>query len=300
MKKYMILGTIAGILVSAGLVLSSVRATDFELRQEIGGYDCSHTTLENGNAMNDPRCGVFNPSMEDFDSNNGRPVIRGVYDAVHSTGFRAFFAGRWYTAGVDSQLSVNANLWTLNLSGLDPPLLPGDYPIQLEMTDLDHNTVLGNGTITVPPVPNPTIYPVEWVGGRPIVRGTFSAANTRGFRVSVGSRWYVLGEDSELTANGDNWVLNLTNLAVALGEGSYDVQAEATTYAGQVLVDSTTGELVILPATILNIISHPFAGPLVNTGQSLFWGALLGVSLMFAGIYLLRHKKLRKDRRARL
>lgn len=289
-RKIVGMNIFIGTFTGAALVFSAAMAAPFQITQNVTGYDCSHTTLATSGAMNDPQCAVFAPTLEEVDGNNGRPIMKGVYDAVHASAFRVFFDGRWYTSGVDSELSVNANRWILDLSGLAPPLLPDDYTVHLEMTDLDGDPVLGSGAATIPPVPSPTIYPIEWVGGRPVISGTFDATNTAQLRVQIGGRWYVLGVDSQFTASGDTWRLDLTSLEPPMGTGSYDIEVEATTFAGQVLVDNTTDELTILPPTLINIISHPSNGPLVNTGQDIWWVALAGFSLISVGIYLLKHQ----------
>ncbi|HEU0266602.1 MAG TPA: hypothetical protein VFQ70_03170 [Candidatus Saccharimonadaceae bacterium] len=146
--------TAATALVMALLAACIASAAPVRFKQTITPLDCTITRTSNGSgtvATSD--CPPQNPTIETINENGGRPIIRGLYDAANAAGFRVFFADRWYVLGVDSELTVIGNVWTLDLSGLDTPLAPGDYDIVVEMTTINGVKLNDTGTATVKQIP---------------------------------------------------------------------------------------------------------------------------------------------------
>ncbi len=99
--------------------------------------------------------------------------------------------------------------WTLTLS-------PGNYEICVEHI-LPSSQVLADDTtqemlVSAYTTGTPSVNSVNWIGGQPIITGWYDAENTVYLRVFVVDRWYVLGQDSQLTVNGNSWKLNLSQL----------------------------------------------------------------------------------------
>ena len=276
-------GIVVGIAV-AGAALSVARAVDSTLNQVINGYDCSHATLATSGTLNDVNCAEFPPSVQSGSSATGSPVIVGVYDAVHAAGLTVTFNGKTYVLGVDAELIAVANKWTLDLDTLSPALSPGTYPVNVSMTSTSSAVLTGAGTVTILPVTLPTVNPVTWVGGAPILSGTYDPANTETLKVQIDGVWYELGVDDELTANGSTWQLDLGVLTPPLGVGAYDIKVELTTKAGQVLTDATLNELTIKTEDIVSVITHPTTGPLARTGSSAWWLVVISIGVSVAGI----------------
>ena len=113
-----------------------VVAKDSQLEQQILPQDCNYTTVETGSGVvNDIDCPTFPPVVSNVDVNDGRPVIIGVYDAIHTEELKVWVNGRWYVYGVDSELTTNGNVWKIDLSQLTNPLPAGDYELIVETTD---------------------------------------------------------------------------------------------------------------------------------------------------------------------
>lgn len=91
----------------------------------------------------------------------------------------------------------------------------------------------------------PTVVEQETDNPRPIIHGTYDATSAKMLRVFVGGRWYVLGEDAALTADGDNWQLDLSGQP-KLPVGDHNVTVEVVTTESLLLRDLTDNELVIL------------------------------------------------------
>ncbi len=123
---------------------STVMANNSQLQQEILPQDCSYTTVETGNGVvNDIDCPTFPPVIDNVDVNGGRPVVVGVYDAVHTAELKVWVDGRWYVYGVDRELTTSGNVWTFRMSSDSNKLDTGQYIFKVET--VDHGGVLQSG-----------------------------------------------------------------------------------------------------------------------------------------------------------
>jgi outer membrane protein OmpA-like peptidoglycan-associated protein len=87
----------------------------------------------------------------------------------------------------------------------------------------------------------PTVAAVTATVTRPAIAGTVSPGNT--LKVTVAGKQYVQGTDENLKIDGQgNWSLAVPT---PLGDGAYEVVAEATDSAGKTLTDSTSNELTV-------------------------------------------------------
>lgn len=138
---------IVTVVVSAPARADSAHST---LEQQITAIDCNHTTVETGmGIVNNDNCPTFPPSVETINANEGKPIIIGVYDAIHTHMLQVRFHGKMYRFGVDPELTVNGNVWKLDLSGLADPLPAGDYPVAVQTTNHDGATAEANNTLKI-------------------------------------------------------------------------------------------------------------------------------------------------------
>lgn len=94
------------------------------------------------------------------------------------------------------------------------------------------------------PMTAPAVVGVEWVDGKPVIRGTFDSAHTQQLRVRFLGNWYVLGQQAALSASGNDWTLDLTSvLSEPLTPGTYTVTVEATSITGLVVPAATQTSL---------------------------------------------------------
>lgn len=139
-----ILSALCAVLLVAPSVLAQ---SDSTLQQSIVPDNCSYTTVETGlGRQNDSDCPAFAPIIESIIVVNGRPIIRGIYDAVHTKTFRVQVAGVWYVLGVDHELTADGNVWVLDLSGLAYALSAGEYTVVAEAV-MDNDEVMNGGAI---------------------------------------------------------------------------------------------------------------------------------------------------------
>ena len=95
--------------------------------------------------------------------------------------------------------------------------------------------------------------------------------------VTVDGITYVLGTDSQLTASGSNWTLNLSAKSPAFTHGTYNVTATSTDAAGNAVTDTTTGELQIdtvapvvgVTAQTTNDTTPTLSGPVSDADSSI-------------------------------
>lgn len=113
--------------------VSAQSGADSTIEQQITALNCNYTTVETGlGRVHDSTCPVFAPIIASLNLNGGRPIIKGVYDAAHSTLFRVQMGGVWYVLGSSAELTANGNVWVLDLSGLSRALGAGEYSILAE------------------------------------------------------------------------------------------------------------------------------------------------------------------------
>ena len=144
--------------------------------------------------------------------------------------------------------------WTLTLS-------PGNYEICVEHI-LPSSQVLADDTtqemlVSAYTTGTPSVNSVNWIGGQPIITGWYDAENTVYLRVFVVDRWYVLGQDSQLTVNGNSWKLNLSQLDPVLKVGSYTVVVQAASRDGTVFASDSSSNLIISPLSNKQVFANP-------------------------------------------
>ena len=138
------------LLLVVGLTPSVSAQSGSTLQQQIEAVSCSYTTIETGfGVVHDSNCPVFAPTIERINSNNGRPIITGIYDAVHAVGFRVRVGDVWYVLGKSSELTTSGNVWTLNLSNLEEALRLGNHDIIVEMEGDDGEVRHVKSVITI-------------------------------------------------------------------------------------------------------------------------------------------------------
>lgn len=175
--------------------------------------------------------------------------------------------------------------WTI-APGVIDPLSVGTHTVQITVTDVAGNASMTNASLTIlrGDADLPTVNPVEWVGGTPLITGSYDSQNSQSLRVRVNGVWYVLGSSSQLTASGDSWTLDLRNLSPPLSQGKYEIVAQVTTRSGEVLGDTSATELTILPTSLTNVIAHPDSGPLADTGMNVYKASLTAIMLFGASL----------------
>ena len=158
-----------GILIAIATVVFGLsvdaHAQGSQLHQSILPLDCTLTEVNNGvGVIADSNCPPQAPIVDSIQSNDGRPIISGRYDAANSASFRVRFNSVWYVLGINPELTVVGNVWRLNLSGLAVALEPGEYEIYMEMVSLEGDTLAGDGDLTIrpdDPIPDPGPGPIE-------------------------------------------------------------------------------------------------------------------------------------------
>ncbi len=174
-----------------------------------------------------------------------------------------------------------------------------DYQLRQEIKPLDctiTETSNGSGTTINSDCPpqSPLVTTVFPGGGRPIIRGLFDAANCQTFRVRLLETWYTLGLDPELTAIGNVWILDLSDLAEPLVVGEYVVYLEMITHGDDKL--SATSRLVVPgpPITVDPDPPNTIVGGLSSDGNGweLLAAAISGGLVII--IFLLRKRALTK------
>lgn len=123
----------------------SAMSSASELLQEVLESDCSEPDI----------CDMSAPKVTRIEYNGNKPIITGTFDAVFTKELRVIFGDRVYILGVDEQLMVNGNIWTLDLSSLDEPLVPGAYQIVVEAEDNGGNILRIELTIILTPISRP-------------------------------------------------------------------------------------------------------------------------------------------------
>lgn len=160
-----ILALLVAIFILVSGVSSNAAAQNSQLQQSILPLDCTLTEVNNGLNVNaDSDCPPQPPIVDNIQSNDGRPIISGKYDAANAATFRVRFNSVWYQLGINSELTAAGNVWRLNLSNLAVPLEPGEYEIFMEMTTLEGDTLVGDGDLTIrpdDPTPDPGPGPIQ-------------------------------------------------------------------------------------------------------------------------------------------
>lgn len=272
MMRYLLVGVVSILVVIVSVPLTT-QAAGSQLTQLIFELDCTLSVSSNGSGTAIlPNCAPQQPTIGNVVPNQGQPTVSGLYDAAYGGTLTVIVNGVTYTAGASSQLTTTSNLWTLNLSTLMPPLLPGAYDILIQHT-LSDATVLSDTTlnemiISQYEVLNPTVTPLVTTSGKPVISGTYDPLHTSTLAISIDGRYYELGSSPELTVVGNTWQLNLTGTPLVMTPGAYDVEIMLATLDGQILHDTTVDEVVIqllnADAPTVNTVTWVGGRPLIE------------------------------------
>lgn len=120
-------------------------AQETQLEQRINPIECVYTTTQTGTGSNvDSNCDNQPiPLVTSTVTNNGRPVLKGVFSAARAIMLRVWIDGQWYTYGTDARLTANGDSWELDLSNLKTPLSAGVYTVVVEV-EMDDGLLLRN------------------------------------------------------------------------------------------------------------------------------------------------------------
>lgn len=172
----------------------------------------------------------------------------------------------------------------------DRPASADDYLLtqEIQLIDCTQTETSGSGGTTTSTdcegTTAPTVDPVQTTDTTPVITGTYDAANTHTLRVMFRGVWYVLGQNPELTASGNRWRLDLSNLSPPLERGSYSVTVEVITTGNQLLRDVSSNEV-----TIRVIVTPPKSDTsLPPTGQNLTAITIISCLMIAASLLLLR------------
>lgn len=155
--------SLIAILAASGLVATTtVSATSVKLHQSISPLDCTVTEINNGSGTSaNSDCAPQRPVIESINVNGGRPIIRGLFDAATTLTLRVLFADKWYTLGVDPELTASGNVWTLDLSHRKSPFAPGTYQIVVQARSMDGALYTDSDQLTIKGPASPSREPVS-------------------------------------------------------------------------------------------------------------------------------------------
>ncbi len=176
-------------------------------------------------------------------TNNNTPVIEGTATIAAGETLTVTVDGSTYTAGDGDLVDNGDGTWALTIPAA---LADGPYDVAAAVTDTAGN-VSSDVTLseliidTVAPVV-PTVQPQTTNNTSPTITGTATVAPGETLTVTVDGTTYTAG-DGNLTDNGDGtWTLSLP---LPLSEGSFDITATVTDPAGNIISDTSAGELTI-------------------------------------------------------
>ena len=200
-------------------------------------------------------------------TNDQMPMIMGTYDDVDATGLVVTVNSVSYTLGVDAELMAAGPNWTLDLSAITL-LGEGTYNVTATATDAAGNAAsdptAGELVIDLTAPTAPTVTNQTTNNPQPTITGTFDAADSATFTVTVNGTTYTLGTDPHLTTVGNDWSLNLSVLpAQTLPDATYNVVATADDTPGNGPVsDGTMDELVVDSTLTIDAVDD--TGPTAN------------------------------------
>lgn len=215
------------------------------------------------------------------------PELSGTIDDPEAT-VTVTIDGNTYTA-----VNNGDGTWTLPQGTIQPGLIVDTYTAKVIFEDAAGNNseVEKSFTVQRPDADLPTVNAATWIGGNPVITGTYDAENSQSLRIRLNGMWYTLGVDSELTATDNTWRLDLTSLDPPLEADTYNIVVQVTTRDGSVLSDTTASELTVLAPTVENIVTNPGATVnLANTGMPVWTLMLLGAAVMAGGAVCMRRR----------
>jgi len=171
--------------------------------------------------------------------------VTGSWDAADAVSLTATLAGKTWTLGKDKALSSDSEgKWSFTP---DIDLAPGTYDLGIEIADKLGNIArdASKDEIVVAPLPElkaPTVDSIITNVPAPVVTGTWPSAVARTLVVKLRDTAFALGAAKELSAEGDNWRLQLPS---PLTDGGYDVSAEVSDARGRTMAADVPGKLTI-------------------------------------------------------
>lgn len=154
---------IAASFALSALSITPVLADTYELRQEIYGPECTHTSLETAAVQNDLDCPIFRPAVAGHRIAAPQLIIEGVYDATHAASLEVWFEDRRYALGATSPLRVSADRWMLNVPA---PTEPGSYTVAANMRGVDNHDYISSTYQVVIEQPVTPLHLAQFVSTR--------------------------------------------------------------------------------------------------------------------------------------
>ena len=170
-------------------------------------------------------------------------------------------------------------------------------PIVCTTTTIAINRMHVTGQSTCDESYVPTLTDIISDDTRLILKGKFDAGQARTFRVHIFGIWYVLGDSPYLTANGNEWTLDLSHLKNTIKSGMYTITIEMLTHNSFFYQDTFQSDITImLPEPALppdGSFSPDEVGEdvgnvgtpgdeLADTGQNVAFFVILGFALIAA------------------
>ncbi|MFQ3213864.1 MAG: gliding motility-associated-like protein, partial [Marivirga sp.] len=189
------------------------------------------------------------PTVNELLSANGLPLLWGTWDEVNTSILVITVANVSYSLSANAELTTDGSgSWSLDLSSLATPLEMGVYDVEVFSSDTQGNSAVDNTTdeltVTIPELGIPTVNEVESSDGLPIITGTWDHLNALTLLVRVNSVSYNLAANTELSAQNENWTLDLSQFSSAMLNGSYEVEVN-TANNTETTVDATINELFV-------------------------------------------------------
>jgi outer membrane protein OmpA-like peptidoglycan-associated protein/methionine-rich copper-binding protein CopC len=173
------------------------------------------------------------------------PVLTGTWPQQAKT-LAVTVAGVTYEKDKSPNLTTDGANWQLTL---DKQLDPGSYPVSVEVTAADGQTLTAPdaGQLVVsapPPLPAPTVsnQSVEAQPDKPPVLSGTLPREAKTVAVTVAGVTYDSSSSANLKTESGNWILTLEK---SLPPGKYPVEVVVTSAYGQTSRADTAGELIV-------------------------------------------------------
>ena len=195
------------------------------------------------------------------------PVLAGIISS-DLTGLSVTVNSQTYTQA-DGQIAVSGTNWTLQL----PSLSDGVYPVSVQATDGQDNTVTATGQLTVDTTaPTVTIDSGQLpatIAADTTLTGTYSDANISTVAVTLtGADNTAHAFTATLNTTADTWSDPIS--IATLADGAYTVTTTATDLAGNATTIDGAGQLTIstLSVTVAQMIAYTGTPVLTGTVAS--------------------------------